>query len=162
MTSAPRAFIKFFFSSLILSGMVMMHRYLFTAAIIARAAPVLPDEPSTVVPPGPRRPLFSASSTILEGHSVLDAPGGIKKLKLRPQGRLNVFCHVNQPDQGCISHRTQYVPNRVHPGPCLSTAPFEILVSKSARGSIRPVKISHTFVVCIIRRKKKLLTGAKP
>jgi hypothetical protein len=32
---SPRAFIKFFFPSLILSGMVVIHRYPFTAALIA-------------------------------------------------------------------------------------------------------------------------------
>src|SRR5689334_16000328 len=48
---------------LILSGIVKIHLYPFTAATIARATPIFPEVGSMIVPPGFNNPFFSASST---------------------------------------------------------------------------------------------------
>jgi hypothetical protein len=45
-------------------------------AAIASPMPVLPDVPSTIVPPGLRRPAFSASSIIVTAmRSLIELPG---------------------------------------------------------------------------------------
>src|SRR6266568_853377 len=76
MTRAPNAFSRFTFSRLCLSGIVKMHRYPRSAATSASPKPVFPLVGSTIVPPGLRRPFFSAASIIaMPMRSFTDPPG---------------------------------------------------------------------------------------
>src|SRR5690606_36094033 len=53
-----------------------MHLYPFITAAIAKPIPVFPEVPSIIVPPGFRRPDFSASSIILIAiRSFIEFPG---------------------------------------------------------------------------------------
>ena len=76
MTSAPSARSSRAFSCDILSGIVKMHRYPFTAAASASPTPVFPDVASTMRPPGFNRPSRSAASIIaMPIRSFTDPPG---------------------------------------------------------------------------------------
>src|SRR6267378_6224726 len=78
MTSAPRARSSRAFSCDILSGMVKMQWYPFTAAAIANPTPVLPDVASTIKPPGLSFPSRSAASIIARPMRSLTDPPGLK------------------------------------------------------------------------------------
>lgn len=65
MTLAPKPVRTSDFSYDIFSGMVIYNGYPLTAAANANPTPVLPDVASTKDFPGPKRPYFSASNTIL-------------------------------------------------------------------------------------------------
>src|SRR6266550_5475523 len=78
MTSAPRARSSRAFSCDILSGMVKMQWYPFTAAAIANPTPVLPDVASTIKPPGFSFPARSAASIIARPMRSLTEPPGLK------------------------------------------------------------------------------------
>src|SRR5438132_5404521 len=86
ITSAPRARSSRAFSWDILSGMVKMQRYPFTAAAIASPTPVLPDVASTISPPGLRRPSRSAASIIATPMRSLTEPPGLKNSALAYSG----------------------------------------------------------------------------
>ena len=75
-TWAPKAFSVSCFSFDILSGIVKMQRYPFTAAATARPTPVFPLVFSTMVPPFRRSPAFSAFSRMwMAIRSLMDPPG---------------------------------------------------------------------------------------
>src|SRR5437867_5527018 len=78
ITSAPSARSSRAFSCDILSGMVKMQRYPFTAAAIASPTPVLPDVASTIRPPGLSRPSRSAASIIASPIRSFTEPPGLK------------------------------------------------------------------------------------
>src|SRR5436190_7457403 len=78
MTSAPSARSSRAFSCDILSGIVKMQRYPFTAAAIASPTPVLPLVASTIKPPGLSRPSRSAASIIARPMRSLTEPPGLK------------------------------------------------------------------------------------
>src|SRR5467141_4131342 len=86
MTSAPRARSSRAFSCDILSGMVKMQWYPFTAAAIARPTPVLPDVASTIKPPGLSFPSRSAASIIARPMRSLTDPPGLKSSDLPNTG----------------------------------------------------------------------------
>src|SRR5262245_13569818 len=86
ITSAPRARSNRAFSCDILSGIVKMQRYPFTAATRARPTPVLPDVASTIRPPGLRRPSRSAASIIARPMRSLTDPPGLKNSALAYTG----------------------------------------------------------------------------
>ena len=65
-------------SSLTLSGQTKTQRYPLRCATRASPTPVLPLVGSTIVPPGRRRPAFSASSTIRRAMRSLTLPPGLK------------------------------------------------------------------------------------
>ena len=76
MTSAPNALSASIFSFDCLSVVVKTHLYPLTTAAIASPIPVLPDVPSTIVPPGFSSPARSASSIILTAmRSLIELPG---------------------------------------------------------------------------------------
>ena len=75
-TWAPKALSASCFSFDILSGMVKMQRYPFTAAATASATPVLPLVFSTMVPPLRSSPAFSAFSRMwIAMRSLMEPPG---------------------------------------------------------------------------------------
>src|SRR5690349_16806667 len=86
ITSAPRARSRRAFSCDILSGIVKMQRYPFTAAAIASPTPVLPDVASTINPPGLRRPSRSAASIIAMPMRSFTEPPGLKNSALAYTG----------------------------------------------------------------------------
>src|SRR6266480_3184882 len=86
MTSAPRARSRRAFSCDILSGIVKMQRYPFTAAAIASPTPVLPEVASTIRPPGLRRPSRSAASIIATPMRSFTEPPGLKNSALAYTG----------------------------------------------------------------------------
>jgi len=65
-------------SSLTLSGQTNTHRYPRSCATSASPTPVLPLVGSTMVPPGPSRPAFSASSTMRSAMRSFTLPPGLK------------------------------------------------------------------------------------
>ena len=75
-TSAPTALSISNFSFDCLSVETQISLYPFTIAANARPIPVLPDVPSTIVPPFTNLPSFSASSTIFSAiRSLTELPG---------------------------------------------------------------------------------------
>src|SRR5881296_1377683 len=86
ITSAPSARSRRAFSWDILSGMVKMQRYPFTAAARASPTPVLPDVASTIRPPGLRRPSRSAASIIAKPIRSFTEPPGLKNSALAYTG----------------------------------------------------------------------------
>src|SRR5213592_4982402 len=78
MTSAPSACSSRAFSCDILSGIVKMQRYPFTAAASASPTPVFPDVASTIRPPGLSRPSRSAASIIARPIRSFTEPPGLK------------------------------------------------------------------------------------
>src|SRR6266550_336355 len=86
ITSAPSARSNRAFSCDILSGIVKMHRYPFTAAARASPTPVLPDVASTIRPPGLRRPSRSAASIIATPIRSFTEPPGLKNSALANTG----------------------------------------------------------------------------
>src|SRR5216683_1583662 len=78
ITSAPSARSSRAFSCDILSGIVKMQRYPFTAAASASPTPVLPDVASTIRPPGLSRPSRSAASIIARPIRSFTEPPGLK------------------------------------------------------------------------------------
>jgi hypothetical protein len=66
------------FSLLILSGIVNTQRYPFTAAVMARPKPVLPEVLSTRVAPGLMSPASSARRTILTAMRSFTEPPGLR------------------------------------------------------------------------------------
>src|SRR5881397_2842484 len=86
ITSAPSARSSRAFSCDILSGMVKMQRYPFTAAASASPTPVLPDVASTIKPPGLRRPSRSAASIIATPMRSFTDPPGLKNSALAYTG----------------------------------------------------------------------------
>src|SRR6266704_1979159 len=86
ITSAPRARSSRAFSCDILSGIVKMQRYPFTAAAIASPTPVLPDVASTMSPPGVSRPSRSAASIIATPIRSFTEPPGLKNSALANTG----------------------------------------------------------------------------
>src|SRR3990172_2386105 len=85
-TSAPSARSRRDFSWDILSGMVKMQRYPFTAAAIASPTPVFPDVASTITPPGLSRPSRSAASIIASPIRSFTEPPGLKNSALAYPG----------------------------------------------------------------------------
>ncbi len=75
--SAPKARIRARRSTLIVSGIVITTRYPRAAPTSARAMPVLPDEPSTIVPPGRSSPDSSAASMIATPRRSLTLDPGL-------------------------------------------------------------------------------------
>src|SRR5690349_6812909 len=86
ITSAPRARSSRAFSCDILSGIVKMQRYPFTAAANASPTPVLPDVASTISPPGLSRPSRSAASIIAMPMRSFTEPPGLKNSALAYTG----------------------------------------------------------------------------
>src|SRR6267378_3573219 len=86
ITSAPSARSSRAFSCDILSGIVKMQRYPFTAAASASPTPVLPDVASTIRPPGFRRPSRSAASIIARPIRSFTEPPGLKNSALAYTG----------------------------------------------------------------------------
>ena len=86
ITSAPSARSRRAFSCDILSGIVKMQRYPFTAAASARPTPVFPDVASTINPPGLRRPSRSAASIIAKPMRSFTDPPGLKNSALAYTG----------------------------------------------------------------------------
>ena len=76
MTLAPTALRTSIFSFDCLSVVTQISLYPFTLAAKAKPIPVLPEVPSTIVPPPFNFPLNSASSTILRAmRSLMEFPG---------------------------------------------------------------------------------------
>src|SRR5205814_8037128 len=86
ITSAPSARSSRAFSCDILSGIVKMQRYPFTAAASASPTPVLPEVASTIRPPGLRRPSRSAASIIASPIRSFTEPPGLKNSALAYTG----------------------------------------------------------------------------
>ena len=78
MALPPYLLMISYFSTEIISGIVMAALYPLTAAIMAKADPVLPPEASIRVQPSLIIPLFSASSTIQRAVLSLTLPPGFK------------------------------------------------------------------------------------
>ena len=76
--SAPYAFKIFLRSTLMVSGIVRMIRYPFTAAIEARPIPVFPDVGSMITEPSFKIPFASASSIIPFAIRSFTLPAGLK------------------------------------------------------------------------------------
>src|SRR3989441_882884 len=86
ITSAPSARSSRAFSWDILSGIVKMHRYPFTAAASANPTPVFPEVASTINPPGRSRPSRSAASIIATPIRSFTEPPGLKNSALAYSG----------------------------------------------------------------------------
>ena len=81
-----------------MSDVTKIHLYPFATAAIANPIPVFPDVPSIIVPPGLRRPFFSASITILRPIlSFTEFPGlNVSYFAYNLQGRsfANLFIAI--------------------------------------------------------------------
>jgi hypothetical protein len=101
MTSAPKALSASIFSFDCLSVVVKTALYPLTTAAMASPMPVLPDVPSTIVPPGFSNPGPLGLLDHLDGHAVLDRVAGIERLELGDDGRL----HEPRGDRVDADHR---------------------------------------------------------
>src|SRR3989339_1148320 len=82
ISSAPRARISFFLSSLIFSGMTMMTLYPLSLPTMAIPIPVLPEVGSTIMESGLRWPSRSAPSSMARATRSLMLPPGFRNSAL--------------------------------------------------------------------------------
>ena len=104
MISAPKAFNRFLRSTLIVSGIVNISLYPFTADTNANPTPVLPLVGSIITAPGCRLPVASAVSIIDNATLSLTLPAGLKysNFPITRAGRLCLRLKLENSNNGVL------------------------------------------------------------